>query len=435
VTQTSSRWHCFEAFGIELEYMIVDRATLDVLPIADRLLAAAAGSIVGDFEDGPITWSNELALHVIELKTTDPAPELYRVADQFQNSLERLLRIAEPLGATLLPGGMHPWMDPWRELQLWPHDSAAIYDAFNRIFDCRGHGWANLQSMHINLPFADDQEFGRLHAAIRLVLPLLPGLAASSPIASGSATGWMDYRMEVYRHNADKIPQVAGQIVPEAVFSQAAYHAEIFQPLYRAIAPWDPQAVLQQPFLNARGAIARFERGSIEIRVIDVQECPAADLAIAQLTVEVLRLLVDQVWMSTADQQAIATDCLAQLFRQVLRTGERTVVQDQPLLRALGLGGTPMTVGQIWRHLLETVEARAPVSRFSPQAGDSIRLILQQGPLARRILRECGQDQQLGSTSAVIEPAVLKQVYGRLQNCLANGCQLDSPRTEVAIDG
>lgn len=31
--------HLFEAFGIELEYMIVDQDTLDVKPIADQLFS------------------------------------------------------------------------------------------------------------------------------------------------------------------------------------------------------------------------------------------------------------------------------------------------------------------------------------------------------------------------------------------------------------
>ena len=45
---------------------------------------------------------------------------------------------------------------------------ASIYDTFDRIFSCKGHGWANLQSMQINLPFRGDEEFARLHAAIRV---------------------------------------------------------------------------------------------------------------------------------------------------------------------------------------------------------------------------------------------------------------------------
>src|SRR5665811_1134453 len=89
----------------------------------------------------------------------------------------------ETMGAQLMPGAMHPWMDPHSETRLWLGDNAVIYGAYDRIFDCKSHGWANLQSMHVNLPFADDNEFARLHAASRLVLPILPALAASSPIA------------------------------------------------------------------------------------------------------------------------------------------------------------------------------------------------------------------------------------------------------------
>ena len=40
--------HLFEGYGIELEYMIVDRESLAVRPIADRVLEAAAGSILAD---------------------------------------------------------------------------------------------------------------------------------------------------------------------------------------------------------------------------------------------------------------------------------------------------------------------------------------------------------------------------------------------------
>ena len=44
----------FDAFGIELEYMIVDRETLDVRPICDELFREATGSDASDFEpEGP----------------------------------------------------------------------------------------------------------------------------------------------------------------------------------------------------------------------------------------------------------------------------------------------------------------------------------------------------------------------------------------------
>ena len=132
-------------------------------------------------------------------------------------------QLLEPMGARLMPTAMHPWMDPRTETRLWPHDNALIYQAYDRIFDCKKHGQANLQSMHINLPFADDAEFARLHAAIRLVLPIIPALAASSPIADGKASGYLDYRMEAYRTAVQRVPSAIGQVIPDTVNSRAEY--------------------------------------------------------------------------------------------------------------------------------------------------------------------------------------------------------------------
>ena len=42
---TAARLRLFQAFGVELEYMIVDAHSLDVLPIADELLRDGAGTI------------------------------------------------------------------------------------------------------------------------------------------------------------------------------------------------------------------------------------------------------------------------------------------------------------------------------------------------------------------------------------------------------
>ncbi len=138
---------------------------------------------------GAISWSNELVAHVVELKTSEPAAALAGLAQAFAEHVRRINDLLRPLGARLMPTGMHPWMDPARETRLWPHDYSEVYANFDRIFDCRGHGWSNLQSVHLNLPFADDEEFGRLHAAIRLLLPILPALAASSPIVERRTTG------------------------------------------------------------------------------------------------------------------------------------------------------------------------------------------------------------------------------------------------------
>ncbi|MBX7168614.1 MAG: glutamate--cysteine ligase [Pirellulales bacterium] len=397
----------FEAYGVEIEYMLVDARTLDVLPATDRVIAAEAGEITSEHDAGALAWSNELALHVIELKTSEPSRSLVGLDQVFHEHVRRINAHLATLGGRLMPTAMHPWMDPWREMRLWPHEYNEVFAAFDRIFDCRGHGWANLQSVHLNLPFADDAEFARLHAAVRLVLPLLPALAASSPLVAGQATGRLDERLEVYRGNARKIPSIAGAIVPEAVFSQADYEAEIFAPMYREIAPHDAAGTLQHEWLNSRGAIARFERNTIEIRVIDAQEAPCMDLAIVGAAAGLVRLLVEEVNSPLARQQAWSHEPLAALLGATIIQADAAIIDEGDYLETLGIhaaGG--MTAGDAWRKIVEQLR-RQP--GWNAAWDVPLSVLLEQGPLARRILAATGSNPSR---------ARLQAVYGELCECL-----------------
>ena len=73
----------FEGFGVELEYMIVRRDDLAVLPVTDAVLQEASGEVCNEVKRGQLSWSNELVLHVIELKTNGPAASLEGLADEF----------------------------------------------------------------------------------------------------------------------------------------------------------------------------------------------------------------------------------------------------------------------------------------------------------------------------------------------------------------
>lgn len=408
--------HLFEGFGVELEYMVVDQATLDVRPVVDEILRAATGAYVSDYEDGLIAWSNELVLHVIELKTNGPARELSGLAGLFDQNIRRIGQIIEPHAARLMPSAMHPWMNPLTQTRLWPHEYSPVYEAFNRIFDCRGHGWSNLQSVHLNLPFADDEEFGRLHAAIRLVLPILPALAASSPVCERRRTGLTDTRLDMYRSNAARIPAVTGRVIPEPVFTREAYEREILQPLYREIAPHDPEGVLQDEFLNARGAIARFCRNTIEIRVLDMQECPAGDLAVVAAVVALVRALCDQRWTSTAAQQAWPVEPLERILLACIRDGRQARISNADYLAALGWPGRPQaTAGELWDRLIDDLSADRS-SGLEPFA-EPLGVFQRDGTLSDRIVRALGNPP----AGEKIDPARLAAVYRELCDCLAAG--------------
>ncbi|MDA1277090.1 MAG: glutamate-cysteine ligase family protein [Verrucomicrobia bacterium] len=410
MTTVSSRLRLFQGIGVELEYMIVDAETLSVKPIADELIRSVAGEYVSDLDRGAVSWSNELVLHVIELKTNGPASSLDGLAAEFQSQVCEINQRLHPFGARLMPTAMHPWIDPHHESRLWPHEYSPVYEAYNRIFGCQGHGWSNLQSTHLNLPFATDEEFGRLHAAIRLVLPLLPALAASSPITDGQDSGWVDNRLAVYRTNSAKIPSITGRVIPEAVFSEAAYQEKILQPMYRDIAPFDTEEVLRDEFLNSRGAIARFSRGSIEIRVLDIQECPKADIAIASAVVETVRALTQERWTDGASQRALTTEYLESLFLDAARNGEEAVINEPGYLRLFGIQDVRRCLaGEFWEKILNEVLGE---SFGAGSIGEALRTITGGGTLGRRIIRSLRGDWSRDR---------MKEIYRRLCECLESG--------------
>ena len=410
MSEKLNRLRLFDGIGVELEYMIVDAETLSVRPIADELIRSVTGEYASEVEHQEICWSNELVLHVIELKTNGPARSLNGLAEKFQEHVKEINRRLAGFGARLMPSAMHPWMDPLRETRLWPHEFSPVYAAYNRIFSCQGHGWSNLQSTHLNLPFSTDEEFGRLHAAVRLVLPLLPALAASSPIADGRRTDWIDNRLAVYRANSSAIPSITGQVIPEPVFARTAYENEILQPMYRDVAPFDPDRVLQDEFLNSRGAIARFSRGSIEIRLLDIQECPMADIAIATAVVDVIRALVEEHWSDFHSQCRIETGLLESIFLEICGIGQDAVIDDQQYLAMLGIQNSgAITAGGAWQAMLPE---NLNVSGLAPAIAETLQFILRYGSLAQRII---------GAVDGDYSSRRLKQVYGRLCDCLEAG--------------
>jgi len=401
--------HLFEGFGVEIEYMIANRDTLDIWPVSDKLLQAAAGTIVNEFPQGDFAWSNELVLHVLEIKTNGPAVKLEALGDLFHKEVLAVLKILVEQNALLIPTAMHPWMDPIREVKLWPHEYNPIYEAYNRIFDCRGHGWANLQSTHINLPFKGDDEFARLHAACRIILPLIPALSASSPIADSEIKSFLDYRMEMYRTNSIKIPSITGLIIPEPVFSEKMYKKHILEKMYRDIRPYDQDGILQFEWLNSRGALSRFDRGAIEIRIIDVQETPHADIAILSLIVSVIRNLTNGSWCSLEMQKDWSDHELYEILMEIMQHGEQAVVKNHRFLALFGLNEQQMEAGYIWSELYNRVNKTEP---FPYKIAEPIQLILDEGPLARRILK---------SLHGRVTKEKLRDVYRELSNCLQDG--------------
>ena len=360
-----TNYKIWERFGVEMEFMIVDRETLQVLPRADIPLGKDKdGNQLSDVEYDDIGLSNELVSHVLEFKCAHPKSTFDGLGKRFFHEIRRANKKLEKIGAMLLPSAAHPFMDP-AEMQLWPYDCLDIYQTYDRIFNCKGHGWANLQSTHLNLSFDGDDEFGELHAAIRLLLPLIPAIAASSPYLDSKYTGFKDARIEVYRHNQDKVPEIAGLVIPEKAYTYDEYNTQIFDKVKKAIAPYDPEHLLNHFFLNSRGAIARFDRGAIEIRLVDIQECPNADIAIVELEIATLKAIASGKLANGKAPHTMKeyreflrdfdTARLSEMLTQTSRDAEDTVIDWSEYLAVFGMEGK-CTAGELWKHVFDAVK-------------------------------------------------------------------------------
>ncbi|RYM31323.1 glutamate--cysteine ligase [Brumimicrobium glaciale] len=399
----SKRYHLFEVYGIELEYILVNKESFKVAPRVDEILIKKAGELISDIENGDIAWSNELVAHVIELKTNGPTKSTDDLAEKFHENILEINEMLDSLNLQLLGSAAHPLMNPDTDTELWKHSYSEVYALYNTIFNCKGHGWSNVQSMHINLPFYNDSEFEKLHAAIRIILPLLPGICASSPILEGKRTGFKDTRLEFYKSNQKEIPELTGSVIPERIFSKAEYYTQIFEPIKRAIKPYDKDKILDHHYLNSRGAIARFDRNAIEIRLMDIQECPKADIALCALVIEVLKALVNEEFCTLKTQKSWSEKDLFLILNEAIKYAENAVIENDNYLQSFGLKA-PATINEVWKQLYKTVKPNIHKSHHQ-----TIEMILEEGTLSTRLLKALGDDM---SEKHIIS------VYREVQNCL-----------------
>ncbi len=407
MTATRRPYRLFEVVGLELEYPVVN-ADLAPQCLVEAAFRRYRGRPTSDIEAANVGFSNELAAHVFEIKTIRPQRSLERIERQLVRGLGRFAALLEAeFGARLLPTGMHPFMRPG-DTTLWSRAGRRIYRSYDRIFGIGGHGWLNVQASHVNLPFGTEEETMRLHNAIACLIPYLPALSASSPIFEGRIGPFVDNRLAFYRHNQRRIPLITGAVVPELVGSFREYRRRILKPIYRVLDDVPGGEVLQHEWVNSRGAIIRFMRRAIEIRVIDVQECVKADVAVALFVREALRWMVEQ--LRSGDMTLPNHDVLVADFTAVIHRGQAATV-DAPHLRPSRR--RPTSARAVLELLGERVAERTPLPEraYLPLLADRI----DRGNLSERIAtRVRAPAVQSGRKRRV----VIRDVYEELAACL-----------------
>jgi gamma-glutamyl:cysteine ligase YbdK (ATP-grasp superfamily) len=313
--EESNTYGTLEVLGPEHEFSIVDEQ-LKALPIVDKVIKDFHGRIVNFVERPDFTFGKELQLHVMEVKPNEPfrSPEAFE--QKMQNGVLTLLDSLErKYQANLLGTGMHPLLR-LEDTHVWPHRHRQIYQAMSRIFNLKQHGWLNVQSFQLNLPYFHEKDAVLLNNMLAILCAYLPAIAASSPIFEGEFGENIDNRLRFYMTNQKELPSITGDVVPEYMYSFGQYRKEIIEKYSSDMAyAGADELLLHREWINSRGVIIRFDRRAFEIRVMDEQECIKSDVALSCFIRAALRGLIQQ------DPDLLPHESLVRDFNSVLKSG------------------------------------------------------------------------------------------------------------------
>jgi gamma-glutamyl:cysteine ligase YbdK (ATP-grasp superfamily) len=304
-----------EVLGPEHEFSIADER-LKPLPIVDKIIKDFRGRIVNFVKQPSFTFGKELQLHVMEIKPNEPfkSPEIFE--ETMQNAVLTMQDFLESkYHACFLGTGMHPLLR-LEETGIWPHRHRQIYQAFSKIFDLNQHGWLNIQSFQLNLPYSNEETAVFLHNLVANVCAYLPAISASSPFYEGKLGEHVDSRLCFYMVNQREIPSIVGDVVPEYVFSLDQYGKEIIGKYSLDLARVGAhKCLLNQDWINSRGAVLRFDRKAIEIRIMDEQECIKSDVALSCFVKALLKGLTNET------AELLPHELLVRDFRSIIHDG------------------------------------------------------------------------------------------------------------------
>jgi glutathione synthase/RimK-type ligase-like ATP-grasp enzyme/gamma-glutamyl:cysteine ligase YbdK (ATP-grasp superfamily) len=378
--QPRAHYRPFEVAGVELEYAVVDR-DLNVAHRVEEAFRTLSGRRCSDVDLGAVGLSNEIADHVLEVKTQAPARSLAEAEETLVEGIQRFAAVLrDRYDARLMPTGMHPWLDP-RNARLWRRSNARVYDTYARVFDVKSHGWMNVHSCHLSLPMGRETEAVAMLNAAALLVPYLPALAASTPMYDGDLQPAADGRLAWILEHQARIPESQGEIVPEYVESLADYRRRILGGMYAALDRIPDTGPIRHEFFNARGAVFKSSSKRMEVRVLDTQECVRMDMAVAAFVRSALKSLTQRVLEGRA--QLPAHPVLVADFRAAVRDGSRARVMAPHFASVDRDAEGRASVRDVLRALLE--DARRCVRRDEAELLELAGRVVEAGTLSERI--------------------------------------------------
>lgn len=343
------------------------------------------------------TFGKEMQLHVMEVKANYPFKSPEQFEETMHNAVLTLNQIVQKYGAMLLGTGMHPLLK-LSDTAIWSHHHRKIYQEYGKIFNLNQHGWLNVQSFHLNLPYQKEADGIQLHNLLTNLCAYLPAITASSPIFEGHTGSDIDNRLQFYKINQKEIPSITGEVIPEYVNSFSEYRYHIIGGYSEALAKAGAdKTLLSREWVNSRGVIFRFDRSALEIRAMDEQECVKSDVALSCFIRAVLRGLIAQ------SAELLPHETLVNDFNAIIKNG----------LKAKVLNPNGKTARDVCQHYFSLA------SEYADEAEKKylwlIKKRLDYGNLSNLI-----QERVLRRANKTNFHEAILNVYSKLINCLRN---------------
>ncbi|MCB1382534.1 MAG: carboxylate-amine ligase [Notoacmeibacter sp.] len=249
--------------GIEEEYLLVDRGSLELAPANEMLMEECRAALAGQV-------SPEFLQCQIEVGT-----RVCRTAAEARDDLRRLrltiAEVADRHGLAPLAVSCHPFAD-WHSQH---HTDKDRYNGLERDLGSVARRML-ICGMHVHVGIADDDMRNDLMGQFCYFLPHLLALSASSPFWQGEDTGLASWRLTVF----DNLPRTG---LPPVFPSHEAYRRAVDLLVANGIIEdgtkiwWDARPSDRFPTLEAR--------------ICDVSPVLDDGIAIAALVQCILRML------------------------------------------------------------------------------------------------------------------------------------------------